>query len=90
MGPNAVDSVMQWGNYKGVPAHTYTILEGIRMEVGNVPYEKGCELLDNHVFDSYYNKVSHDGRPGMKAKYWNNMEMRGEVAATQELPSPIS
>lgn len=54
MGPNAVDSVMQWGNYKGVPAHTYTILEGIRMEVGNVPYEKGCELLDNHVFDSYY------------------------------------
>ena len=90
MGPNAVDSVMQWGNYKGVPAHTYTILEGIRGAIGNVPYEKGCELLDNHVFDSYYNKVSHDGRPGMKATYWNNMEMRGEVAATQELPSPIS
>ena len=28
-------------------------------------------------------------RPGMKGTYWNNMEMKGEVAATQELPSPI-
>lgn len=25
MGPNAVDSVMQWGNYKGTPSHTSTI-----------------------------------------------------------------
>lgn len=90
MGPNAVDSVMQWGNYKGVPAHTYTILEGIRNKIGNVPYEKGCDHLTNQVFDSYYNWMSHNGRPGMKAVYWNNMELKGEVAATQELPSPIS
>ena len=89
MGPNATDSVMQWGNYRGTPSHTYTILEGIRRKVGNVVYEKGCELLDNQVFDSYYDRISHNGRPGMKGTYWNNMEMKGEVAATQELPSPI-
>ncbi|MDE6377510.1 MAG: glycoside hydrolase family 3 protein, partial [Duncaniella sp.] len=28
MGPNATDSVMQWGNYNGFPAHTVTVLEG--------------------------------------------------------------
>ena len=43
MGPNANDSVMQWGNYNGTPAHTVTILEGIRNKIGDVPYEKGCE-----------------------------------------------
>lgn len=25
MGPNAKDSVMMWGNYNGVPAHTVTV-----------------------------------------------------------------
>lgn len=40
MGPNAVDSVMQWGNYEGVPSHTYTILEGIRCKIGDVPLRK--------------------------------------------------
>lgn len=42
MGPNANDSVMQWGNYNGFPTKTYTILEGIREKVGNVRYIKGC------------------------------------------------
>lgn len=51
MGPNAVDSVMQWGNYEGVPSHTYTILEGIRSKIGDVPFEKGCELLDNRILN---------------------------------------
>lgn len=50
MGPNAVDSDVQWGNYECVPSHTYTILEGIRCKIGGVPFEKGCELLDNRIF----------------------------------------
>lgn len=90
MGPNAVDSVMQWGNYKGVPSHTYTILEGIRGKVGNVPYEKGCELLENQVFDSYFNEISNKGLRGLTATYWNNMNLKGEVAATQQLTSPVN
>ena len=50
MGPNAVDSVMQWGNYEGTPSHTCTVLDGIRERLGaDVPYEKGCGLLDNEV-----------------------------------------
>ncbi|MFQ7706904.1 MAG: xylan 1,4-beta-xylosidase [Bacteroides thetaiotaomicron] len=74
MGPNAVDSVMQWGNYEGVPSHTYTILEGIRCKIGDVPFEKGCELLDNRIFESY----------------WNNMNLSGDVAATSQITSPIN
>ena len=90
MGPNAVDSVMQWGNYKGVPSHTYTILEGIRNKVGNVPYEKGCELLENQVFDSYFNEISNKEYHGLTATYWNNMNMSGDVAATEQYTSPVN
>ena len=35
MGPNANDSIMQWGNYNGTPVHTVTILEGIRNKIGD-------------------------------------------------------
>ena len=30
VGPNANDSIMQWGNYNGFPSHTITMLEGIQ------------------------------------------------------------
>lgn len=44
MGPNANDSVMQWGNYNGTPAHTVTLLEAVRSRLpeGQVVYEQGC------------------------------------------------
>ena len=90
MGPNAVDSVMQWGNYKGTPSHTSTILEGIRNKIGNVPYEKGCELLTNQVFDSYFSEVSNNGKPGFTGTYWNNMDLKGEVAAIQQVSTPFN
>ena len=32
VGPNAADSVMQWGNYNGFPSHTTTLLLGLRGE----------------------------------------------------------
>lgn len=89
MGPNAVDSVMQWGNYSGKPSHTVTILDGIREKLGDVAYERGCGLLENSVLESYYDQISHDGNPGMKGTYWNNLAMEGEAVATQELPTPI-
>lgn len=89
MGPNAVDSLMQWGNYNGNPSHTVTILEGIRQKLGDVAYERGCGLLDNSSLQSYFGQISHDGRPGMKVAYWNNLTMEGNPVATQEQTSPI-
>lgn len=69
---------------------TYTILEGIRCKIGDVPFEKGCELLDNRIFESYFNEISNNGRPGLTATYWNNMNLSGDVAATSQITSPIN
>lgn len=45
MGPNANDSIMQWGNYNGKPTATTTILQGIRRCVGTeVKYVRACTL----------------------------------------------
>ena len=49
MGPNAIDSIMQWGNYNGTPSHTITILEGIREKLGDVDYVKGCDHVINNL-----------------------------------------
>ena len=49
MGPNANDSIMQWGNYNGIPASTITILEGIRRFAGKddkVIYVPGCSWVE--------------------------------------------
>jgi len=45
VGPNANDSVMQWGNYNGFPSKTITMLEGIRQYLPEhqIIYEKGCD-----------------------------------------------
>ena len=51
MGPNANDSVMQWGNYNGMPSHTVTILDGIRNALGaddKLIYEQGCSWVEEH------------------------------------------
>ena len=48
IGPNANDSVMQWGNYNGFPSHTVTLLEGIRAKLpqAQIIYELICGLTD--------------------------------------------
>ncbi len=48
VGPNANDSVMQWGNYNGFPSHTVTLLEGLRAKLpeAQIVYEQ--VLSTNH------------------------------------------
>ncbi len=58
MGPNANDSIMQWGNYNGTPVHTVTILEGIRNKIGDVPYEKGCDHTTQTTDVETYQKIA--------------------------------
>lgn len=43
MGPNATDTVMQWGNYAGTPSHTVSVLDGVRTKINDVKYARGCE-----------------------------------------------
>ena len=86
MGPNANDSVMQWGNYSGYPLHTVTILEGIEKKLGgqgSMKYVDGCGHVSNTVRESRFaNLTTPDGKAGMEACYWNNTKMEGKQAAT--------
>jgi len=90
MGPNANDSVMQWGNYSGYPTKTITALEGIRQLLGNVPYLLGCGLTRNESIESRFAEIKAPlGNQGMQATYYNNIEITGTPAATVTLTEPI-
>ena len=90
MGPNANDSVMQWGNYAGYPTKTVTALEGIRRLLGDVPYLQGCGLTRNESFESRFQEIkSPSGSQGLRAIYYNNTDMTGTPAATVTLTEPV-
>lgn len=52
LGPNAADSVMQWGNYNGEPYHTITIKEGFEKyaHCKDIYFDTAC----HHVLDDYH------------------------------------
>jgi beta-glucosidase len=90
MGANAIDSVMQWGNYSGFATRTITALEGIRQISPQARYINGCGLTRNEVFESRFADLKTPlGSQGMQATYYNNTEMSGSPAATITLTSPI-
>lgn len=92
MGPNANDSVMQWGNYNGTPPHTVTILQGIRAMMGNddsLIYEPGCDLVERTLMQSAFNHCTHNGRQGFAARYWNSPDRTLSPVAQAEVASPF-
>ena len=94
MGPNAKDSVMQWGNYSGYPHHTVTILEGIEKKLrgrGIVKYVDGCGHVSNTVRESRFTSlVTPNGKRGLEASYWNNITKSGIPNATAIYTSPVN
>ena len=90
MGANAIDSIMQWGNYSGFATRTITALEGIRQIAPQARYISGCGLTRNEVFESRFAELKTPlGSQGMQATYYNNIEMNGTPAATINLTSPV-
>lgn len=91
MGPNANDSVMQWGNYNGIPGHTVTLLEAVRSKLpeGQVMYESGCDRTSREALQSLFSECSINGKPGFSAEYWNNRICEGEVVATDQISTPF-
>ena len=91
MGPNANDSVMQWGNYNGIPGHTVTLLEAVRSKLpeGQVMYEPGCDRTSREALQSLFSECSINGKPGFLAEYWNNRTREGEVVATNQISTPF-
>ncbi|HTG57580.1 MAG TPA: glycoside hydrolase family 3 C-terminal domain-containing protein, partial [Niabella sp.] len=93
MGPNANDSVMQWGNYNGTPSRTVTILEGIRTALNTTDqliYEQGCGLVDNILFQSAFAQCSSGPAKGFTAQYWNNKERKGNPSVTTHVSNPFA
>lgn len=91
IGPNANDSVMQWGNYNGVPSKTATLLSAIqaKLPASQIYYEQVCSLTDDVTLSSLFNQCSNDGKPGFSASYWNNQEFKGTPDATAQLSTPF-
>ena len=90
LGANAIDSIMQWGNYSGFATRTITALEGIRQFCPQARYISGCGLTRNEVFESRFAELeTPHGSQGMQATYYNNTEMGGTPAITTTLTSPI-
>lgn len=91
VGPNAADSVMQWGNYNGFPSHTSTLLQGIQKKLPNaqIIYEPVCGLTNDTTLQSLFNQCSIDGKAGFSATYWNNRDYKGTIAATDQLTTPF-
>lgn len=89
--PNADDEQMLWGNYNGVPVKTITILDGIKSKLPNnkIFYDKGCDLVEDKVTESYFSQTSINGNQGFKATYWNNQERKGEAVTIQQIRNPI-
>lgn len=92
MGPNANDSVMQWGNYNGFPNHTVTLLEGIKAVAGagNVTYMRGCDYASNSFsLESLFSQCSAGGMQGFDAKYWNSARGTGEPDVLRHNTTPL-
>ena len=91
IGPNANDEEMLWGNYNGTPIETISILEGIKTKLSDkkIFYDKGCDLVEDKVTESYFSQLSFEGKPGFKASYWNNAEREGQPVISQQISSSI-
>ena len=91
IGPNAADKPMLWGNYNGTPVRTISILDGIKTKLpeNKIVYDKGCDLVEDKITQSYFDQFSFEGKPGIKARYWNNRDGKGDVAATVQITNPI-
>lgn len=92
MGPNANDSVMQWGNYNGIPPRTITVLEGIRSALGandKLIYEPGCDLVERTLLTDAFSQCTSEAGKGFTARYWNNTDRSGQPVTTVQMSEPL-
>jgi beta-glucosidase len=92
IGPNAGEEAVLWGNYNGTPVHTTTILAGIRAKLprANVVFDRACDLTDEVVLESMIGQASIDGKPGLKATYWNNRNREGAPIVRDEITTSLA
>ncbi len=87
VGPNADNDISVLGNYNGTPSHVVTALEGIKRKLphATVLYEKAINFTNDTLLQ--YQDMSPffavDGRRGVKAEYFNNLELAGKPSAVR-------
>ena len=90
LGANAIDSIMQRGNYSGFATRTVTALQGIQKQAPQARFISGCGLTRNEVFESRFGLLKNPlGSKGIQATYYNNTDMSGVPAATMNITAPI-
>ena len=91
IGPNANDSVMQWGNYNGFPAHTVTLLEAMRKYVpaDKLIYHPACDRTAETTFVSLFDQCGTENGQGFDASFWTNNRFEGEPAAVTRQTTPV-
>lgn len=82
LGPNADNAISVLGNYNGTPTQIVTALQGIKNKLGNhteVVYEKAIQFTNDTllVYSDMSNQYALDGKKGIRAEYFNNMELSG-------------
>lgn len=87
LGPNADNRIAMLGNYNGNPSHITSLLEGIQQKLGKdveVVYIKAINFANDTMFinSGGPNAYSIDGKPGVKAEYFNNVKLEGNPGVT--------
>ena len=91
IGPNANDKPMLWGNYNGTPVRTISILDGIKTKLPEkkIVFDKGCDLVEDKITESYFDQCSFEGKKGFRATYWNNPDREGKMVVSEYIVNPI-
>lgn len=89
LGPNADNPIAILGNYNGIPSKLTTVLQGIKDKVGSgteVVYEKAVNFTNSNLlkYTDLSNQYSHEGKPGFKAEYFNNVKLSGTPETTRQ------
>ncbi len=85
LGPNADNKVAVLGNYNGMPSNVVSLLQGLKDKLGKnvqVMYEKAINFTNDTllVYTDLKPQFSVDGRPGVKAEFFNNVKLEGNPA----------
>lgn len=89
VGPNAADSMMQWGNYNGFPTHTVTLLEALKNRQPDIYYDQLCDHALTTRLVSTFGNCAIDGEKGFRATYWNNLDFDGEPVNVVQYDTPF-
>lgn len=87
LGPNADNKTAILGNYNGTPSKVVSILDGIREKLTagtEVIYEKAISFASDTLFvlKDIAALYSYNGKPGVKAEYFDNENMDGNPVLT--------